>query len=213
VRYASIAVILAVVTQARADFITYTSPGLSGTLPLFDPALGTLESAKFSDSFVAAQSFTVTNPTDQPLGLTDSYYLHYSVSTGTPSSYYPPGVDGVWWLSDHITALPGQTVTSTSFAQRFSVTNYGYGGSPMWPLAEFIGAGQSLYYGTTFGGPGDALNVDKGLIVDGRSVGMLPGGGFSVTYTYEPAAVPEPSAIVLVATGLAVALVYRWRTQ
>jgi hypothetical protein len=201
------AVTVALAAAARGDMVTYTTtPPLTtsggvidgpGTLPQFNPALGTLTAVTMFDDVVGTASGTWTNPTAGPLNASVQFYLHYNF-------FFPAARAGL--TNQVLTILnggqvdPGQTKTFTNSGSAHDTA------TPQNGFDAFVGT-RSI----GFDWQGAYQTVDT------SSPGLTGGGGASaavtmgVTYTYT-AAVPEPSAVFGVGLVTAAGLLgWAWR--
>lgn len=184
--------------------LTETSTGLGGGSFRFDfqqfaPDLGTLTGVIISDQFNTSVTGQVTNAGNDraTVGLFRGFSRPYDGDNQADLGVYNVG--------------PHQTVsfsaTNPAYENHYflDLTAPAYSGSD----SGFVGNGQ-VHLKTSYGGVQQDFPIGP-LSVSSSSVSVTE----SVTYIYtsSPAAVPEPSTIVMAATGGVAALVVAWRRR
>jgi hypothetical protein len=190
---------LAVAPKADAAFETFshTTPTAtvpftdSFTLPKFDTSLGTLTGITITLSTSVTAEVDIFNATGSPAAFTNATATipvtltspTETVSTTTTATT-PTGI-----AAPGFSAFPGLT-SNTSSTVTVALANFGQ--------YEGVGGGSASYSAAFSGGSYSGSSI-PGVFFGGTATA---GGITSITYTYSPAAIPEPASMAMVVIGL-----------
>jgi hypothetical protein len=172
--------------RAEAASITYTAPLTSGTVPLFDPNLGTLLEVDFNATGNGGATIEFLN----------SPTVSGSYSQFEGFTFLEPGGNSLVVGPFLANTTPFSTTTGLVFASgSFNISTV------LDPSAFFILDGHGTFFNPQIDQTFQVSAVTDPFIIQGN----FASGTATVTYVYSPI-VPEPSSAVLAGIGLASAM-------
>ena len=207
---------------ARAASVTYNWSQLMAStewdylpvIPKFNPALGTLNTVKITETVNATASLTATNsdPTQTVTVTKDKAWLSIFdnitglyVSGGVTNYGATPVIDNEFGYSGHFVLNPGDSLPLGAFVSTNSIVYPDFVGVN---VAPFIGGGnlpfqvQTLTQNSASTSGGGQLDTTQNTSADYKIV---------VEYDYTVATVPEPSTGILL--GMGGLLCWSWRRK